>query len=179
MGKGYLTIRLTTAESALPVPGAKVDIFDMEGKLLDTLYTDQSGMTTQVELPAPPRETQFDPNLPVKPYSRYIVEITANGYNKTIINGIQIFDEAPSTLPIDLHLAKPGQPSKVEEYNIGENALEMKTQSGREAAQPALITPLIHREVFIPTNITVHLGIPTSNARNVTVPFVDYIKNMM
>ncbi len=30
----------------------------------------------------------------------------------------------------------------------------------------------------IPTNITVHLGAPGSNAPNVTVPFVDYIKNV-
>lgn len=31
---------------------------------------------------------------------------------------------------------------------------------------------------FIPETITVHLGAPTSNARNVTVPFSDYIKNV-
>ena len=31
---------------------------------------------------------------------------------------------------------------------------------------------------FIPTNITVHLGAPDSNAENVTVPFTDYIKNV-
>ena len=31
---------------------------------------------------------------------------------------------------------------------------------------------------YIPKNITVHLGSPASNARNVTVPFVDYIKNV-
>ena len=30
----------------------------------------------------------------------------------------------------------------------------------------------------IPTNITVHLGRPNSNAENVTVPFTDYIKNV-
>lgn len=30
----------------------------------------------------------------------------------------------------------------------------------------------------IPTNITVHLGSPDSQAENVTVPFVDYIKNV-
>ena len=30
----------------------------------------------------------------------------------------------------------------------------------------------------IPSEITVHLGAPDSNARNVTVPFVDYIKNV-
>ena len=31
---------------------------------------------------------------------------------------------------------------------------------------------------FIPETITVHLGSPKSNARNVTVPFPDYIKNV-
>ncbi len=31
---------------------------------------------------------------------------------------------------------------------------------------------------IIPTNITVHLGAPGSNAQNVTLPFVDYIKNV-
>ena len=31
---------------------------------------------------------------------------------------------------------------------------------------------------FIPRNITVHLGSPTSDAPNVTVPFVDYVKNV-
>ncbi|MBR6533047.1 MAG: spore cortex-lytic protein, partial [Clostridia bacterium] len=30
----------------------------------------------------------------------------------------------------------------------------------------------------IPETITVHLGTPDSNARNVTVPFIDYIKNV-
>lgn len=31
---------------------------------------------------------------------------------------------------------------------------------------------------YIPQNITVHLGPPNSNAQNVTVPFVDYVKNV-
>ena len=32
--------------------------------------------------------------------------------------------------------------------------------------------------VVVPEYITVHLGPPDSNAKNVTVPFVDYIKNV-
>jgi len=31
----------------------------------------------------------------------------------------------------------------------------------------------------IPHEITVHLGAPRANARRVTVPFIDYIKNVM
>ncbi len=37
---------------------------------------------------------------------------------------------------------------------------------------PVSVTP------YIPTYITVHMGTPTSNAENVTVPFQDYIKNV-
>lgn len=36
---------------------------------------------------------------------------------------------------------------------------------------PPVVTP------YIPQNITVHLGAPSSNAANVTVPFSDYVKN--
>ena len=31
---------------------------------------------------------------------------------------------------------------------------------------------------FVPQNITVHLGAPNSSAANVTVPFIDYVKNV-
>ena len=31
---------------------------------------------------------------------------------------------------------------------------------------------------YIPETVTVHLGAPNSDAENVTVPFVDYIKNV-
>ena len=31
---------------------------------------------------------------------------------------------------------------------------------------------------FVPQNITVHLGAPGENAKNVTVPFIDYVKNV-
>ena len=31
---------------------------------------------------------------------------------------------------------------------------------------------------FVPKNITVHLGPPSSDAENVTVPFIDYVKNV-
>ena len=180
MGKGYLTVHLTTAESALPVSGAKVEIFDMNHNLLHTLCTDASGLSERVGLPAPPIETQFDPNLPVRPYSRYIVEITADGFHRTVINGIQIFDKSASELPVDLNPLLPGEPvSTTDEFDIGENALEQpNAHQSQDFPPPTIAFGRLHREVFIPTHITVHLGIPSSNARNVTVPFVDYVKNV-
>ena len=186
MNKGYLTIRLTTANSALPVSGAKVEIFDMNDQLLGTLSTDDNGISPQIELPCPPEETQFDSNLTVKPYSIYKTKITATGYTDVIINGVQIYDKAPSYLPIDMELYNPEEPSHVNIYNIGDNALvqqalmPQKNLPSRNLPQEdsQIITPRIHREVFIPTHIRVHLGVPTANARNIIVPFIDYIKNV-
>ena len=37
---------------------------------------------------------------------------------------------------------------------------------------PPIVTP------YVPQNITVHLGPPSSNAANVTLPFADYVKNV-
>ena len=37
---------------------------------------------------------------------------------------------------------------------------------------PIIVTP------YVPTYITVHLGTPDSDAENVTVSFLDYIKNV-
>ena len=31
---------------------------------------------------------------------------------------------------------------------------------------------------YVPQRITVHLGAPSSNAQNVTVSFIDYVKNV-
>lgn len=39
-------------------------------------------------------------------------------------------------------------------------------------------TPILANEVPIPSFITVHLGLPNSNAPNVRLPFIDYIKNV-
>lgn len=46
-----------------------------------------------------------------------------------------------------------------------------------KAMQQIELGPLIP-QVYIPTEITVHLGRPVDNAENVTVPYLDYIKNV-
>lgn len=174
MGKGTLVVQLSTNDGAMPIEGAQIKILDVRGNLLHDVTTDMSGKTERIVLPAPPKETQFDPNQSIRPYDRYMVIISAPGYRTDVINGVQIFDESDSVLPINM---LPGTSNQVDEFDIGRNALEMRSQSGNQAAPP-MPNPLIHREVFIPTYITVHLGVPSSNARNVTVPFVDYLKNV-
>ena len=37
---------------------------------------------------------------------------------------------------------------------------------------------MLSGEVFIPETITVHLGTPDSDAANVTIPYISYLKNV-
>ena len=176
MGNGFLYIRATAFGGALPVTGAKVNIFDMNGNLVYELTTNECGLTKEVSLPSPPVEAQFDPNYVGHPYSQYIVEIKADGYQTSLVKGVQIYDKMPSVLPADM---KAGSSSQVNEYSIGDNALELESTNQVVPTPADLVAAArVHREVFIPTHITVHLGAPAANARNVTVPFVDYIKNV-
>ena len=185
--KGYLTVRVTSYNFALPVVSAKIEISDMNGCLLHTLFTDSSGVSPVIELDAPSQDAQFDPNLNVKPYSEYIVDVTAKGYLENIIKRVQIYGNSSSTLPIDLIRESSGNTGTIIENDIGDNALvesdnyvhinEIIPHQPHQNT-PVAIAPRIHREVFIPTHITVKLGTPSSNARTVTVLFQDYLKNV-
>ena len=183
--KGYLTVRVSSYDNALPIEGAKIIVTDMDGNLIQNLFTDESGVSPQIALEAPPPETQVNPEITVKPYSDYIIYIIADGYLETIIKDVQIFGNSSSVLPVDLPPETSENSGTVIENDIGENALIQPENYPSEMFQHqprqnelVTISPRIHREVFIPTHITVHLGTPASNARNVTVTFVDYIKNV-
>ena len=171
---GYLTVRVTAHNFALPVVGAEIKVTDMNGNFVETLFSDINGSSPAIAFYAPPPETQLDPEIHVKPYSQYIIDITADGYLETIIKGVQIFGDSSSDLPVDLIESTPETFGAVIERPIGENAL-LEYETHQDAPPPH---PYVHSEVFIPSHITVHLGTPSSNARNVTVRFVDYIKNV-
>ena len=174
---GKLRVRVTTGGFALPVPDAEITIKTPEGRLIETLLTDISGLSPQVTLDAPPPEAQRDPELAVVPYARYTVEINAPGFLEAVIKGIQIYGDSVSDLPVDLEPETSENAGRIVEKDIDENTLLDRccTQRG-----PGMMyaNPYIHSQVLIPTTITVHLGTPASNARNVRVRFVDYIKNV-
>ncbi len=91
--EGYLRIITAAAESAYPVPGARVSVFTTIGKkshLSYLLLTDENGETPTVALPAPPAGLSQEPEN-VRPYASCDIRIAAKGFFKTQATDVHIF----------------------------------------------------------------------------------------
>ncbi len=171
-GKGYLRVQTTTAEGALPVANALVRIGNDEE--LYSLRTDVDGVTETVSLAAPDPALSLDQAHQLPAYATYSVVVEAEGYETSIIRGVQIFANETSTLPVTMIPLSAGEPDTVI-TDIPENALDTTPESLPEGTNKA---GRVLRDVIIPEFIVVHLGTPSSSARNVRVKFIDYIKNV-
>ena len=181
---GKLRVSVFGPTVARPIPRATVRLFEQQidgsaGNIIDELFTDSSGITEQISLASPPWEFSQAPTFP-KPYSEYIVRVSAYGFETVEISGIEIFDETVAIQNInmpysvgmeeeDLHI---GPHTLWEEYppKIPEDAVkELPDETGY------IVLP----EPVVPEYIVVHDGdLNNTRAPNYWVPFTDYIKNV-
>ncbi|MBQ9133347.1 MAG: hypothetical protein IJX64_02310 [Clostridia bacterium] len=101
---GTLIVSVYTAGGAIPVEGALVTIRGGEQNssgVLSILYTDQSGNTPRITLPAPPASESESPGTE-KPYATYNIEVDKDSfYPRSFIN-VPIFSETTSIQPVNL-----------------------------------------------------------------------------
>ncbi|SHJ12965.1 Peptidoglycan-binding (PGRP) domain of peptidoglycan hydrolases-containing protein [Clostridium cavendishii DSM 21758] len=185
MGTGYLLIQLSTAQQALPVTNARLVVTDTSTDEIvfeSKSGVDQSGRSPIVKLWAPDIELSLEPMPKDKiPYARYNVSVQADGFNDVQIVGVNIFDETTSIQNISLNERTPDEVQAF--FNPSEEKIvipphQLLLDVNRDQKTGVIVQPFVLREVYIPEYITVHLGPPTSSAQNVTVRFVDYIKNV-
>lgn len=173
MAKGFLQVDAATADEALPVSEALVRVSDDSGTVIFEGMATENGELRPIELDAPDPADSLEPSGQI-PYAKYDVSITKAGYYPQTVKGVQIFGGERTTLPVEM-IPLPGNMEEFEiVYPIGENALLQDYVPQTSYAKQARILG----EVYIPDKITVHLGSPSSSASNVTVPFIDYIKNV-
>ncbi len=208
MEKGFLTVAVTGGGVAVPLSQAVVKVFlrqyrsdgkyDIlaaeqnvrEGNYYRELITDADGKTAEIQLDAPDIENSFVENNPETPYSVCDVYVEKTGYFGALLFGVQIFPQRNSILPVNL---EPYTKELVDNGTVnnsftGSYAIVYfiptpevgGTRINAISAQtPAnIVTPFVAQEVYIPENITVHLGRPSASAEDVTLPFQDYIKNV-
>lgn len=176
MATGFLQVRITT-QLILPVVNAQVLITEADTSLLleqKTVYTNNEGLTEYIELETVPKELSLDENNITLPYRTYNLFIYAEGYIQAEALGVNIFDGQATLQHIDL-LARPenfGSDFELKSNREDPHKLHDIPEYAHEGSSRVL------QRVVIPENITVHLGAPNASARNVTVPFIDYLKSV-
>jgi len=101
---GYLRVRVTSGGLAYPVEGAIVRIMDKNGTSTGVVYslrTDESGLTESVPLAAKDASLSESPGN-VSPFTMYSVEVIKEGYARSLINEVQVFEGISATLPVNL-----------------------------------------------------------------------------
>ena len=91
-GMGYLVVQVTTASSAIPLAGARVSISETErANVLYELTSGRDGRTERISLPTVPRGASQRPE-DGRPFTTYIITVTADGYGTAIYQNVPIFD---------------------------------------------------------------------------------------
>lgn len=201
MPTGTLQIFTNLADEARPLGNVIIRIYKEEDKVIvydEHFITNIEGLSPIIPLEAKNRELSLDENNRERPYVTYNVECSLEGYTTMLIQGVQIFADDLSYLPISMIPDR----ARINDSNInfivdhhlltnygGNNVNQSPTRipqvcepDYRLIEEEQLKTPerinFVPKGVVIPRQIRVHLGRPTQNAENVTVDFIYYIKNV-
>jgi peptidoglycan hydrolase-like protein with peptidoglycan-binding domain len=199
MATGYLRVTAAYENAALPISGTTVKIFSKNpSEMIYQTATDTDGQTDYMPLTAPEVAETFDSSQIAPAYSLYDVEVSLDGFNTVYIHDVEILGNTRSTLPVALlPLIQENRESQThiiyhqhlhpveDEDTINSddplNDIEITPHGLRIDNHTPLVSADIGgvKDVYIPTNITVHLGTPSNTAaRNVTIPFAEYIANV-
>ena len=181
---GKLSVDVTSKLGFLPIENAKVSIkkSDDPSKTIEELTTDESGQTTVVDLPAPNVDLSLEPSK-IQPYADYTIEIVADRFDTTVIEGCQILAESTALQKVEM-VAKPGQPGKIDVIPIEPHTLYAEYPAKipeAEVKPPPKIgdDTIVLRQPVVPEFIVVHDGSPMDpSAKNYYIQFKDYIKNV-
>lgn len=179
---GGLKISVTSSLGLIPIRDATVKISykGMPDSTIETLDTDISGQTEEIELPTPPLEYSLTPG-DVQPYSEYNIEVNAEGYEPVVVSGTEILADQLALQPIEMNPVEV-EPETEETIVIPDHTLygDYPPKIPEDEIKPMDETgEIVLSRVVIPEYVVVHDGVPSdSTAANYYVKYKDYIKNV-
>ncbi len=93
-GRGYLTVRATTARGAIPLPDATVTVRGTQAEdsgIVSRAVTGANGLTPRFSLPVPPRENSESPDR-ANPFYTYHIEVSKEGYHTQNYYNVPVFE---------------------------------------------------------------------------------------
>lgn len=186
MPTGNIVFVLKTASGALPINNGSITVTNEQGAVVfyEFLNAASNGLTKTAVLETPSKSISLDSDSNLRPYSIYNVSVRAERFYRIEIDGIQMFEGENANLPIELVPLPEGVVSpddaeviiiKIPEHILRSRPSDLQNDGSDGGSLPAVN---VVSGVFVPETITVHLGAPNESAQNVTVPFIDYIKNV-
>ncbi len=178
MSHGTLRIQTYAARLSAPIPDVVVNVIGHSKTWHVT--TGSEGTAEDITIPTPSRCYSLDENnTTVRPYEVVDIIAVKPGFRTVTIEGAQIFAGQRTIAPIEM-IPSSGEvePIADDPIIIPEHGLFAGTGGSGPAPITDCVAPAVLDEVVIPNKITVHLGKPAVNAKNVTVNFQDYIANV-
>lgn len=179
---GILQMNVESRVNRDPIADARIEISytGEPDSTFESLNTDESGQTQQVELKAPPLEYSMGPSES-QPYAQYTIQISAEGYQPVTITGIQVLPEVTAVQNVRLQPVGAAA-SWPDDIVIPANALFGNFPPKIEEAEikPVRQTgEIVLSRVVVPEYVVVHDGAPTdSSATDYYIRYKDYIKNV-
>lgn len=99
---GYIVASVKTAGGALPVENAVVTIRDENGNILYVKFTDRSGQTPRLRVPAPPISNTESPDMPGPPFFNYNIDTDKEGFISVRNVSVPVYPGITSIQPVEL-----------------------------------------------------------------------------
>ena len=106
---GYITVVARTAGGALPVANAIVTVKDEKGNILYVTFTDASGKTTRLAVPAPPKANSSAPGTAEPPFYTYNIDTDKQGFVSVRNLSVPVYPGITSIQPVELLPIAEGQ----------------------------------------------------------------------
>ena len=183
---GLMTIRLTR-DNRFPAAGVEVQLTD--GNKIYNTVTDQNGRAS-FNVETPPFYTSQIVSPAAQPFTQVNILISAPGYVSVRVVNLMVFPLTETTFTQNMILLAGSPYGSVRTVVIPTHHLartplgELPQAPEREAAPIPTVAEtddegnVYNRRVIVPEYITVHMGPPSSDAQNITVPYLYYLKSV-
>ena len=182
---GRLETTVYDIDIGRPAQGAIVRVITVdslgEQNVIEELITDENGRTPVIELAAPPVDLSLSPGEQ-KPYAVYNIDVNLEGYQPVVIENAQILPNTTALQSVQIRPEIPEIP-QVQDIFVEDHTLygvfPPKNPEDPVKPLPPSLGFVVLPDPVVPEFVIVHEGIPTdTSARNVWVPFRNYIKNV-
>ncbi len=194
MDKGFLVFELKKDNGASPITEAQVKLTNIDGRDVNRVFrVNNDGKTEMIDVYTRDAKLTFDQLNKEIPYTKIDAEVRLENDKIVQIDGIQVYPNVVSIQEVKLDNRKYTRHHKDKKGKLKKEHIHIKNENPCIFNQSQVLKDkkvlidsdndvslfVKNSDVFIPQFITIHLGEPEDEGEVLTIPFIDYIKNVV